>query len=154
MLGLKESVQSWVSVIGQRVWWGQCRGLVRSLQSARPVCSDSFLWLFLFGDKNAPLLHVWGKPLSQEGLIVAGGNEALSQSHNKIISGDPYIEGGWDVLVRFIGIEMEGRAQVPGVSSPPIPPWKKSSLVFIRPSVQKLCAMPKLSPVQPLSPSS
>lgn len=38
---------------------------------------------------------------------VACANGVLSQSHKKSISGDPCM-GGWDVVVRFVGIEVEG----------------------------------------------
>ena len=86
--------------------------------------------------------------------IIAGRNGKV-QSWEKHFPGPMRCVGALDIVVRFIGIEMEGLPQVPGVSSPSVPPWAKSSLAFIRPrnraSVQKFCAMPKLSPVQLLS---
>ena len=65
-------------------------------------------------------------------------------------------------MVRFIGVEITDIPQVPGVSSPSVPLWKKASLVFVKPrrrpesrySVPLVQSMPKLSPVASLSSSS
>ena len=57
---------------------------------------------------------------------------APKQSRKKSILEDPCI-GGWEVVVRFIGIEIEGCPQVPSVSSLSAPLWKKPSLVIIKP---------------------
>lgn len=58
---------------------------------------------------------------------------------------------GWGLAGRFIGVEVNGCAQIPDVSSPSVPLWKKSSLVFVRPrtkaSVKKFCATLELRPV-------
>lgn len=52
------------------------------------------------------------------------------------------------MVVRFIGLEIEGCPWVPGISSPFVPLGEKPSLVFIKPRrkarVQKFCVTPQL----------
>ena len=86
-------------------------------------------------------------------VIVVSGNGILSGSREKSISRDPCM-GGHRAVVRRTGGEVNDSPQDPGVLSLSVPLRKKSSLVFVRPrnmgSMQKRCAMPKLSSVQPL----